>query len=157
MLTLKELRESQPLLEQKSYLPSITLKDPNKYLAPATPSKKYSSEKTKLSSSQDANVMKPALLSSEVPASTFWTKLRDHFMMLFAFWFKLSRTSESSMVAETQNSKWLLLARLWPRLSRARRRWLSKLMQEPLDSCQLLLLKTLGLMLTNLFTTCRLS
>lgn len=68
-------------------------------------------ERIRFLSSQDVNVMKPARLSSEDPVNTFWIKLSDHFMMLYACWSRLSRTNRLSMVEETQKSKWLYVVK----------------------------------------------
>lgn len=71
-------------------------------------SKKFSLDKTKLLDFQAVKEMKPVLLFWEVHLNTYSMKLKDHFMMLFVFWFKLLKTRELFMVGEILRFKWLL-------------------------------------------------
>ena len=102
----KEFKEFQQLWEQKLYQPSTTPNDLKKSSAPVILLKKSLSERTKSSSSQDANEMKLAPSSSEDPVSTFLMKPKGLFMTLCVCWYKQSRTNRSSMEVEMLKFSW---------------------------------------------------
>lgn len=121
MLISKELKESLLLSEPKFSLLLITQTELKKFSVPAIPFNRSWLVKIKSSSSQDANVTKPALSFWEDQVNTFLMKLKDHCMMLSVFWSKLSKTNKLSMVEEMLRCIWPWLAKPWLKPSKENR------------------------------------